>query len=134
MFNCDQNMKNLKKFNDYLIYKESIRWYNNGVLDDDNDDGDNDNEYIKPTNNKFLTLEDIKKLRPVFYLRPNDGFHMVDYFLIDFHSYWVYIRSGLKSEDNKSPYFYHKITAGKDCMKKALEHFNDWWYSLDVNK
>jgi len=126
-------MKNLKKFNDYLIYKESIRWYNNGVLDDDNDDGDNDTEYIKPTDNKVLTLKDIKKLRPKFYIE-SEAFPIVDSFFVATGNRWILIRNSLYSGNIKSPYCYTNTTYGKDFIKRALEHFNDWWYSLDENK
>jgi len=81
--------------------------------------------------NKELTIEDIKKLKPCFYY---GQYQICDWFTISKGHSYCYIKSGLRHADGKtiSPFHYDHIEFGSQSLKKCLKHFNKWWYNLNI--
>ena len=82
-----------------------------------------------------MKKKDILKLRPRFKLA-GGSMEMVDWFEITEGTGFFCIRSGLRhgNAEIKSPYHYEDCVVGKNAKKIALDKFNNWWESLNINK
>lgn len=79
-----------------------------------------------------MTKKKILKLRPQFKF---GHMTMIDWFEITEGECFFCIRSGLRHADGetKSPYYYEDCAVGKNAEKIAIETFNNWWNSFNID-
>ena len=77
-----------------------------------------------------MKIKEILELRPEFKF---GGMTMVEWFEIREGAGMFSISSGLNHADGetKSPFHYSHYEMGESSEKKCIEHFNNWWKTLN---
>ncbi len=81
--------------------------------------------------NEIKTLDQIKKIRIPFIFK---GIPLIEWFEVRKGTGFCSIRSGLNHADGetKSPYHYDLTLTGKECDRRSIEMFNEFYLKSQI--